>query len=469
MAQEVFLRANAGIISADKFNDNISPFKPTRHAATAVFVREEQYLNPQTSPSLGSTVRFEVNKDGDYLDKVWLVVSMAALTKNASASFARYCDWLGYALIRQLRLIYGPTVLQRIGKEELFGWAQRWLSDEEYVQNARMVAGGLDGASRIAVATQPQYLKVPIHTLFLNQSETQSVCLQGLGNKLAFEIDFEPSLNLVQQDFAGAIAAPTNEQAFFASSQYGFDCRLGIEYVHVTTSERDAVVALYRSRKGLRYLINEVQRPPDQIISQTQTCAGTISYQVLNVSQPVYASLWLLRWVNDLTATYLTSPAINTVYGRNWFNCNGWLQPAGTSLPLRPMFSTLSLTFVCARSLALQQTWPLSRATTTSCTRPRSLTSSTTRASATLRTAPPRCAASPPSRTRTAPPPRTRAPARSTLASSTSRSSSGSSTPLRLCTAVALVSPWATGPRRTLAPPRTSRSRRCTTRTTTST
>jgi hypothetical protein len=126
MAQEVFLRANAGIISADKFNDNISPFKPTRHAATAVFIREEQYINPQTSPSLGSTVRFEVNKDGDYLvrslcgsvsltlqqDKVWMVVSMAALTKNAGATFARYCDWLGYALIRQLRLIYGPTILQ---------------------------------------------------------------------------------------------------------------------------------------------------------------------------------------------------------------------------------------------------------------------------------------------------------------------------------------------------------------------
>jgi hypothetical protein len=56
------------------------------------------------------------------------------------------------------------------------------------LQNARMVAGGLDGASRIAVATQPQYLKVPIHTLFLNQSETQAPCLQGLGNKLAFEV-----------------------------------------------------------------------------------------------------------------------------------------------------------------------------------------------------------------------------------------------------------------------------------------
>jgi len=147
----------------------------------------------------------------------------------------------------------------------------------------------------------------------------------------------------VQQDFAGALAAPTSEQGFFASGQYGFDCRLGIEYVHVTTSERDAVVALYRSRKGLRYLICEVQRPPDQVISGTQGVAGTISYQVLNVNQPVFAAAWLLRWNNDLTATYLTSPAINNTYGRNWFNCNGWLQPAGTSLPLRPMFTNMAI------------------------------------------------------------------------------------------------------------------------------
>jgi hypothetical protein len=218
------------------------------------------------------------------------------------------------------------------------------LSDEEYVHNARMVAGGVDNASRILLASQTQYLKVPIHTLFLNQSETQAPCLQGLGNKLAFEVDFEPSVNLVQQDFNGALVAPVNEQAFFTTLPYGVDCRLGIEYVHVTTSERDAVVALYRSRKGLRYLINEVQRPPDQVIPQaTASNTGqTISWQVLNVNQPVYAAAWLLRWQADLTASYLAAQT-NAVYGRNWFNCNGWLQPAGTTLPLRPMFNNMAM------------------------------------------------------------------------------------------------------------------------------
>lgn len=169
MAQEVFLRTAAGIISADKFNDRVSPFKPARHAASAVFVREEQYLNAMTSTALGSTVRFEVNKDGDYLDRVWLVVAMSALTKNAGATFARYCDWLGYALIREVRIVYGPQILQRVHKEELWVWAQRFLNDEEYVHNARMVGGALDGPSRILSAQREQYLKIPLHTLWIDQ------------------------------------------------------------------------------------------------------------------------------------------------------------------------------------------------------------------------------------------------------------------------------------------------------------
>ena len=99
---------------------------------------------------------------------------------------------------------------------------------------------------------------------------------------------------------------------------------------------------MYRARKGLRYLINDVQRPPDQVVSSSQTVQGTISYQLLNITQPVFSLHFLLRWQNDLTATYTSAPT-NAVFGRNWFNCNGWLQPAGTSLPLRPMFTQLQM------------------------------------------------------------------------------------------------------------------------------
>lgn len=53
----------------------------------------------------------------------------------------------------------------------------------------------------------------------------------------------------------------------------------------------------------------------------------------------MYAIFAMLRWANDLRATYKTTPAINSSCGRNYFNVSGWLQPAGTGLPLTPIFS----------------------------------------------------------------------------------------------------------------------------------
>lgn len=50
----------------------------------------------------------------------------------------------------------------------------------------------------------------------------------------------------------------------------------------------------------------------------------------------------MLRWQNDLTANY-TSAQSNAVFGRNWFNCNGWFSPAGTTLPIAPMFTQLQM------------------------------------------------------------------------------------------------------------------------------
>lgn len=148
----------------------------------------------------------------------------------------------------------------------------------------------------------------------------------------------------MQQDFSGAVASPSAEASFFTGTPFGFPCTLGIEYVHVTTSERDAVVAMYRQRKGLRYLICDIQRSPGQVFSASTNLAnaGTQSFMLINMSQPVFCGFFLLRWVVDLTAQYNASPA-NTAFGRNWFNCNGWLQPTGSSLPLQPMLLNIAM------------------------------------------------------------------------------------------------------------------------------
>jgi hypothetical protein len=91
-------------------------------------------------------------------------------------------------------------------------------------------------------------------------------------------------------------------------------------------------------------LICDIQKAPAQIYQSSQAIAssGTVSFNLINMSQPVFAGFFLFRWVNDLTATY-TSAQQNAAYGRNWFNINGWLQPSGTALPLQPMFTNIGM------------------------------------------------------------------------------------------------------------------------------
>ena len=60
-----------------------------------------------------------------------------------------------------------------------------------------------------AASAGTQLFKMPIWTLFFNQSEAQVLLIQGLSNKISIEIDFEPSTNIVQADstYGGPLVA----------------------------------------------------------------------------------------------------------------------------------------------------------------------------------------------------------------------------------------------------------------------
>lgn len=59
----------------------------------------------------------------------------------ASNDFACYQNFIGYSLIKELRLIYSSQTLQRIHKDELFIWHQHFLTDEERAGYNAIVGG----------------------------------------------------------------------------------------------------------------------------------------------------------------------------------------------------------------------------------------------------------------------------------------------------------------------------------------
>lgn len=173
--------------------------------------------------------------------------------------------------MREVRISYGSQLLQRIERDQLFIYGHRMLRDEALFHWQQMVAGGMTQASRILAAQLRQYLRAELSTLWINQIESNALMVNAISGKLALEIDFEPSVNLIQQFAPGPVAAtgvpasvagiasPGWTDATFFDSALGHACQLRVEYVHITSSERAAVGSLYRSGDGLRYLLCDVQ------------------------------------------------------------------------------------------------------------------------------------------------------------------------------------------------------------------
>lgn len=357
MSQEIFLRSIAGPLSADKWDDTKSAYKPVRNPRTAPFIRDVQYINPVSFCSLGGTSRWELPKIGDYVAKIEVANTWGALQPNASVNGTQICyvDYLPLAALQKAVISYGNQTIQQIEREELFLFGHRFLREEQFYHWQNMVAGGLSQAARVQKATLRQYTCMELSTLWINQIESNALMVNALSGKLAVELTFEPHQNLIQQWAPGPVAAtglpasvagiasPGWTDATFFDNALGHGCQLRVEYIHVISTERATVGSLYRSGDGLRYLITEIQKHTGEVVAGTTAITGgtEVNFKLQNISHPVFAVFLMFRWQNDLTATYQTTPAINNSFGRNWFNVSGWWMPSGGTLPERPIFRDL--------------------------------------------------------------------------------------------------------------------------------
>lgn len=115
---------------------------------------------------------------------------MASLLANASVGGTQICyaDYLGLALISQIRISYGSQSLQKIERDQLFIFGHRMLRDEQLFHWQRMVGGGMTQAARILACQIRQYIRTSLSTLWINQIESNALMVNALSGKLAIEI-----------------------------------------------------------------------------------------------------------------------------------------------------------------------------------------------------------------------------------------------------------------------------------------
>jgi hypothetical protein len=110
-----------------------------------------------------------------------------------------YTDYSFLALMKEVRVSYGSQLIQRLERDQFFIYGQRMLRDEQLFHWQQMVLGGFSQAARVLNASQRQYGRAELSTLWVNQIESNALMVNAMSAKLAIEIDFEPSVNLIQQ------------------------------------------------------------------------------------------------------------------------------------------------------------------------------------------------------------------------------------------------------------------------------
>lgn len=338
MAEILGRTIGSSMQGADKVNDDHSPFMPQPPICLAPAVRNVTQISATTPIGLGrNNVRFEIPKtEGDKLSKIWLVGEFNALPTPAggTATKARWCDYVGYNQIKEMRIRYATTTLQTIRKEDLFVYHQLMLDDAAQAREDTNIHGNVPPPRRDWEAKARLFFKVPIHLAFFQDDMCKSLDVQGLTQKLMVEIDFEPASQLIQ------VNGTSNNVFLSDSSAYYNYLYLQAEVYHVMRKERDQGIAMMSAPDGVRLLFDNTQWHTQSKLDSTTALDGTVqTFELKNLSAPTKFLVFLLRWVGDLTRTSGASgPSDNfgtngVMGGADYFNIAGWMAPLLTAVP----------------------------------------------------------------------------------------------------------------------------------------
>lgn len=137
-----------------KFAHDITAY-PTGHL-TSIPVVPEQFDIPTYSTgntlAYGQQINFELDKRGDLLGEIELVIDRGALSTSGTAGSLAFADWEGFACIDTVRFVYANKIFHEVTGDELYLHLQRRCTlSERYCYG--MLQGGIFGTGWGPAAT----------------------------------------------------------------------------------------------------------------------------------------------------------------------------------------------------------------------------------------------------------------------------------------------------------------------------
>lgn len=297
MTDPVLLRANITPISPLITDPDSSAFLPVAPHALADFLRDTRVIGPSVGSTHGETISWEIVKNSATMFGTTLRCRRPAIPVPAGATFVRWCDWVGIAEIKEVRLSYYGQNIFKFDRDYLMDRI-RATSDQTKLDAYRAcIAGDLTSAQRSQLTQNGFTTWTPLMFPF-SFDTTQSLPVVTLAQKVIIEVDVEP-LNMVLQTDLSTSTAITSATVF----------DLYADYYQLTEPETAFLTDKSKTSDGIAYLnSNKVRK---QVATFSIAPSSTVQSQEVR--------LFNQGTVKELKFFFIPQQLRTTVYGNDFF------------------------------------------------------------------------------------------------------------------------------------------------------
>ncbi len=274
------------------------------HLAFTDDVRQKIVYQIQNTVS-GSEVIINFEKESTLLEDVDVYLTPEALPIPQGATYARYCDWLGFAIYERIEWKYGGNTIQTYYPDPQ--WSEIQYYTNEHKTNAeKMYLGNLSAAARNTYALNPTPIRLKIPTPW-DCCRFKAPCIAGLANKLQINIRLNPCRYFIQSD--GAKPQSINFTNIHCDHQN----------IHFTGSDRSELVGVTMTPQGISILYDDQQISNVAIPANTFNANTSFVYELRDFDGPIYLITSILRTKAQLDPTNndVDPYAIDTTYINN--------------------------------------------------------------------------------------------------------------------------------------------------------
>jgi hypothetical protein len=268
--------------------DYCSMWIPRMWKKCTPFVFDQQYIPPCNMGNINIEMTFEVPKLAHGIMRADLRIVSPPYTIAPAGATAYFQDWLGYALIDYLQIIYGSNRVYTREKYDLMIKTRQALDFEQYLAKRLVINGDLTQAQRQANLVNGTEVFLNFMLPF-EMMDSAMLPLITLSNKMRVNFKTEPLQNFITTPNSGAGgAAPTT---YSTTGAWNFE--LILEVIRVTGDESGFMLALSQEEDGIAYMVHQsVRQMFDQVSSVSNGYKPSLKLTAM--TKPLQCLSWVL-------------------------------------------------------------------------------------------------------------------------------------------------------------------------------